>query len=191
MPFEDFEKLIDTVPGLLHPGQERRLFEMAYSLPDGASILEVGCFKGRSTCAMAFGCQGTTKHIFCIDTFRGLSENTNREGTKTFLGEFINHITRLKLAFYITPLVGKSSDFWEAWDKPLGMLFVDGNHEEDIVMGDVVSFFPHLVRGGILAMHDVYEPNDTPSGPTAVWAAYLSELEDIGSFHNLAYGRKK
>ena len=70
--FEDIFRYIDSVNGHLVSGQEKYLFEKVKSLPENANILEIGCNHGRSTSSMAFGCIGTKKTIFSIDTFIGI-----------------------------------------------------------------------------------------------------------------------
>src|SRR6185436_20976105 len=63
---------INNIEGLLvSPMQELWLFRTAKSLPHDAVIVEIGSFKGRSTCSLAYGCRGTSKHVFAIDTFCG------------------------------------------------------------------------------------------------------------------------
>src|SRR5213593_4725968 len=60
---------IDSVDGFLVPGQEYWLFRIARALHNSSNIVEVGSFKGRSTCCLAFGCRGTGKRVFAVDTF--------------------------------------------------------------------------------------------------------------------------
>src|SRR2546430_17260481 len=61
---------INNIEGLLiSPVQEFWLFSNARSLPNEATIVEIGSFKGRSTCCLAYGCRGTDRHVFAIDVF--------------------------------------------------------------------------------------------------------------------------
>lgn len=177
--------LIDSVEGWLAEGQEHWLFESAYSLPDGATIVEIGSFKGRSTCCLAFGCRGTKKCVFAVDTFDG---NDCDFPERAFLKEFSSNVGRCGLSPYVEPVVGVSREIARSWNKPINLLFIDGSHRYEDVVADFAGFFPHLVPGGILAFHDV---DENKPGPLRVWHEVAKkELVDIGYCKSLAYGRK-
>lgn len=174
-----------SVDGWLYPEQERWLFDQAYALPDGAIILEIGSFKGRSTCFLASGCRGTRKKVFAVDTFNG---NDRDFGYRDFLGEFVGNIKRGGLSRHVQPLVGVSWEVGEAWNKPIHLLFIDGSHEYEDVLRDFEAFFPHVVPGGIVAFHDVHE---SWPGPLRAWQDDVRHrLVDVGYCASLAHGRK-
>lgn len=47
------------------------------------------------------------------------------------------------------------------------MVFIDGDHSYEGCKGDIEAWFPHLVPGGIMAIHDYGKQNiqPTPDGP--------------------------
>jgi len=182
--------LVEAVPGHLHPGQEEWLFNAARELPDGSDILEVGPHRGRSTCALALGCLGGGKHIYSIDTFRGKWEDTDVQGPAMYLGEFLANLDSCGVAELVTPMVGYSSSYWAGWNKPIGMLFVDGGHQWEAVHGDLSAFFPWLVGGGLLAVHDVWGDSPTGRDTERAWCEFLPRLSDHKIEHNLAWGWK-
>lgn len=185
---------VDNISGMLHPGQGEWLFQVASSLPDYATILEIGAWKGRSTAALAYGCVGTHRRVFTIDTFRGISTNTDVAG-ELFIEEFLQNMDERDLLRYITPLTGRSEDFysmWRKWAKQIDFLWVDGCHLYEVVRADLDVFFDWLKVGGILAMHDVW--GHTCGGDAGLaWAEYLPRLDadSLHHDHNLAWGRKK
>src|SRR5450631_4252194 len=63
--------LIDPVEGFLAQEEAQWLFNTALDVPDGSNLLEVGSYKGRSTCSLALGCRGTNKRVFAVDPFDG------------------------------------------------------------------------------------------------------------------------
>lgn len=184
--FQKVWPLIDRVPGfLVSPYQERWLFETARCLPNNAIILEVGSYKGRSTACFAFGCIGTRRRVFVIDTFNG---NAVDFFERNFFEEFCQNMRRCGIESYITPLIGLSSVVAESWSKPIHLLFIDGSHRFEDVLTDFHVFFPHLIPGGIVAVHDVVE--DWP-GPSRAWRDHIERhLIDIGQCITLCYGRK-
>ena len=186
--FEKVEKKIYAVEGLLVPGQERWLFEAAKALPDGATIVEIGGYKGRSTCCFAFACVGTCKHIFTIDTFSGNETDFTGENRRNFFKVWRNNIKSNGLLKYVTPLIGFSNEVANTWSGPIHLLFIDGSHQYEDVLADFNNFYPYVVPGGIIALHDV-EPGHL--GPLGVWNEHAEgRLTDIGACSTLAFGRK-
>src|SRR5205823_13495900 len=100
--FNQVWPLIDSVEGcFVSPIQERWLFRAARLLPAGATIVEIGSFKGRSTCCLAYGCRNPSKHVFAIDTFVG-DEADSREGVS--LDGFQRNIEERGVSDYVTAL---------------------------------------------------------------------------------------
>jgi predicted O-methyltransferase YrrM len=183
--FQRIWPLIDSVEGHLVPGQEQWLFNAARALPDGSNIVEIGSFKGRSTCCLAFGCRGSRKKIFAVDSFNG---NDWDFPERDFLKEFERNIERRGLSNFVEPTVGLSTAVAKTWKKPIHMLFVDGSHRYEDVLADFEGFFPHVADGGLVAFHDVV---DTWPGVYEAWNNVLQHrLTDRGSCSTLAFGRK-
>lgn len=177
--------LIDSVEGHLVPGQEQWLFNAARSLPEGSNIVEIGSFKGRSTCCLGFGCRGSQKKVFAVDSFNG---NDWDFADRNFFKEFQSNIERCGLSNVVKPTVGLSTEVAKTWKEPIHMLFVDGSHRYEDVVADFVGFFPYVVRGGLVAFHDVV---DTWPGVYEAWDKVLkNKLTNRGSCSSLAFGRK-
>lgn len=185
---------IDNIDGWLVPGQEKWLYETAKSLRDGARIVEIGCFNGRSTSCFAFACRGSRKHVFSIDLFGGLYADaesrpeTARKVADDFLPVWRANMDKNGLSDYVTPLRGNSHDIAGIWSAPIDMLFIDGSHVYEDVVKDFDNFFPHVVPGGIVAMHDVIEGWD---GCFRAWHEHVSgRLENTGRVSTIGYGYK-
>lgn len=133
--------------------QAQFLFETACNLPDYSTILEIGAYHGLSTCALGYGCKGTHKHVFTIDTFHGNPYWTDDQDGESYLDTFQNNVKAQGLTAYITPIVGYAEDYYDEWNKPLQMLFIDGDHRRMFL--DLDAFYPFLQDDGILVMHDV------------------------------------
>lgn len=137
------QSLASLIDGWLYPGEEWWLFDTAYSLSSPSNIVEIGSFKGRSTCLLASGCRGTEKHVLAIDTFNG---NDADFGYRDFFKEFSQNIQRCRLSKYVQPVVGTSSEVAKTWNKPIHFLFVDGSHVYEDVLADFNGFFPTSSR---------------------------------------------
>lgn len=178
---------------MVSPVQERWLFMTARSLPNETNIVEIGSFKGRSTCALAYGCRGTAKRVFAIDTFDG---NEKDFFEKDFFSVFNRNLIDRGLNEYVTPLRGVSSEVGKRWDKPIHLLYIDGGHEYEDVLSDFQTFYPFVVLGGIVAFHDVhnFESNHGPigfPGVLKVWREVaMPLLSEHGTCSTLAFGKK-
>jgi predicted O-methyltransferase YrrM len=192
--FEKVRHKVEEVEGLLVPGQEKWLFQAARSLPNGARILEIGSYLGRSSISLGYGCRGSRRHVFAVDTFGGTyqdllgHEELSRVFKEGFLHRWQANVRKNGLEEWVTPLVGRSETIARIWAAPINMLFIDGSHQFEDVVRDFEDFFPHVVPGGIVALHDV-----TPSwnGCERAWHNHVKHrLTDVGCVSTLAYGRK-
>jgi hypothetical protein len=177
--------LIRPIEGWLHGGQERWLFDSVRALSDGANIVEIGSYKGRSTCCLGFGCRGTRKRVYALDRFV-VGQVLPRIDS---FDEFSRNVHSCGLSEYVVPVVGCSADVAKTWSKPIHFLFVDGSHEYEDVVTDFQGFLPHVISGGLIAFHDV-EPGWP--GVLRAWNDIISHrLSGIGNCSTLAYGYKR
>jgi len=189
--FEDVRERIYSIPGLLMVGQEEWLFEMAKSLPDEAVILEIGGYLGRSTCCLAFGCVGTRKRVFTVDTFDANLDSEIDEshtGVRKFYGVWKRNVEKNGLLEYVIPMVGFSRDIAKSWERMIDFLFIDGSHKYEDVLADFDSFYPYVRAGGLVAFHDVEGGHPDV---VRVWHEKAEKvLTEIGRCASIAFGRK-
>ena len=76
------------------------------------------------------------------------------------------------------PIVGRSKVVARFWSTPLAMLFIDGGHTMEAALEDYRAWAPHVIRGGTLAIHDVFpDPADGGRPPFEVYTrAVASDL---------------
>jgi predicted O-methyltransferase YrrM len=177
---------IDSIEGLLMHGQEKWLFETARKLKDQSNIVEIGCYQGRSTVSLGYGCAGTRKHIYSIDTFNGNDSDFQGEGRRDFFQKWKTNVSQNRLDEYVTPVTGDSRVVGKEWNRPIEFLFIDASHVYEDALSDFDLFYPHVVPGGVIAMHDV----GSHSGPTRVWEERKGLLVNTGSVETLSYGWK-
>lgn len=177
---------IDAINGyLVSPIQERWLFTRARRLPRDANILEVGSYHGRSTACLALASRNTARRIFVVDTFDG---NEHDFPDRNFRHIFEANMAKIGVTQHIEICQGLSRTVAATWRAPIHMLFVDGSHAYEDVVADVEGFLPHVVPGGLVALHDV-----DPSWPGVLRAwdeVVASKLTDTGRCSTLAFGRK-
>lgn len=187
---DDFNKvfpLIDKIPGFLKtPKQEQWFFSVARQAPPDAVIVEIGSFLGRSTVSFALGCVGSRKHIYAIDLFEG---DNDMYGSGDFMEKFNENIKACGVEQYVTPIKQNSIEAANTWSKPIDILFIDGSHEYEDVKADFYGFYPHVKKGGIIAIHDI---KGKWEGVIRFWDELKKStlLKKIGTVSSLGYGTK-
>jgi predicted O-methyltransferase YrrM len=120
-----------------------------------AAIVEIGSWKGRSTACLGLGSlAGQRAPVFAIDPHHGSAEHTDQIGAEGTFPEFSRNIERAGVGEIVRPLLMTSADAVRDWDRPIGLLFVDGSHEYDHVSDDLRRWLPHMMEGGLVAVHD-------------------------------------
>ncbi len=87
------------------------------------------------------------------------------------------------------PLFTTSSDVARTFDEPVAFVFIDGAHEYESVKQDFDDWFPKVVNGGIVALHDaVARP-----GPQRVARDFVlrsRSFRRVRFVHQLVYAQK-
>jgi hypothetical protein len=75
-------------------------------------------------------------------------------------------------------VVGDSPTVAARWAHPLAFCFIDGGHGEEPAWADFRGWAPRVVRGGWLAIHDVFpDPADGGRPPYELFCAALDSGE--------------
>ena len=135
-------------------GCVRRAVERAR---DGARFVEIGCWKGRSSCHMATAIRGSGKQIelFCVDTWMGSEEHVNEQcvQSNTLYQEFLSNTQSFKDIVRPVRLPSvKASENFE--DGSCDFIFIDAAHDYENVLADIDAWLPKLTVNGVLAGHD-------------------------------------
>jgi hypothetical protein len=140
--------------------------------------------------------------LFTIDHHHGSEENQAgwehhdtevvdaRTGRMDTLPFFRRTISDAGLESVVVGVLGDSPTVGAHWRTPLGFLFIDGGHAEDVAMADYVTWAHHVLPGGVLAIHDVFEnPADGGQAPFHVWVRAVADgftpLATTGSLRTL------
>jgi predicted O-methyltransferase YrrM len=126
------------------------------TLPNGAAVVEVGSYCGRSTVVLgsvvkAFGAK---TRVYAIDPHQGVVGAAD-QGLQTLaptLATFRHNLTINGLCEVVETI--QKCSFEVAWSKPIGFLFIDGLHDYANVARDFRHFEPWLLPGAYIAFHD-------------------------------------
>jgi predicted O-methyltransferase YrrM len=141
-----------------------------------ARFVEIGAFKGRSTCYLAERIRETGLDIRfdVVDTFAGDPD----VGYADLWPDFATNLARAGVLSLITAHRCESVAAAEAFeDRSLDFIFLDARHTFDAVCQDLSAWWPKLRPGGLLAGHDY-----AWSGVRAAVDAFASEHGLGGAF---------
>ena len=150
--------------------------------------LEIGTYCGKSTVHLGAAARERAAQLVTLDHHRGSEENQpgwewhdpSLVDPHTGRLETLPHLRRTLwdagLDDVVSVLVGTTQQVARWWSVPLTLLFLDGNHTEQVAQHDYAAYAPHLVAGGLLLVHDVFErPEDGGRPPWNVYQRALRE----------------
>ena len=143
------EMVFDLYPNFMFNGELRLLNRLAATVSDGV-IVEVGCYRGKSTCALALH---ATVPVFSVDPH--IPSDNYPFGDDDRVAWTAN-LTRFGLSGKVHPVNLKSLQAAAVWDKPISFLFIDGDHAQ--AYDDLAAWLPHVMDGGLVATHDSNSP---------------------------------
>jgi len=167
---------IKRIDGWLHHDEAFFLFNAAAEMTNKKGVIvEIGSYRGRSATAMGLGVRLITNpanptEIYCIDPFKPFNL---RDGTPAYptLKDFNENIISKGLSDIVKAIPKKSLEANLNWDKPIKLLFIDGNHEYEAVKEDYLAWMPWVIEGGIIALHD----STNWEGPQRVVKEFMSD----------------
>ena len=189
----------EDVKGFLPMEEAEKLRQWATLGAEVGPLLEIGSYCGLSTLHLANVARDANTVVFAVDHHRGSEEHqvgeffhddalTDDLGNFDSLPEFRRNLKRYQAEDVVIPIVATSTTAARHWTTPLGFLFIDGGHSLDAALADYRSWSSHLLRDGLLVIHDVFaNAADGGQAPHAIWqlAKQSGLFEEVGSFHSL------
>jgi MMP 1-O-methyltransferase len=180
-----------AVQGFMAENELRFLAMLAACIPAEGSIVEIGSFKGKSTVALATVCDRYgLDPVVAIDPHAGLSYlgPGMPQQTQTF-DEFLGSIKDAGVEHKVEVRRAHSSDVAKLWERPIRLLWIDGDHSYAGCKEDFDLFLPHLSNGGVVAFHDALNAFD---GPIRVFAEEVLRSDSFGAagfVHSIAWAQ--
>ena len=165
----------DQVKGFLEKQEAEALFQFAKKYSSLGPCLEIGSYCGKSAVYLGAAVKENNQILYSIDHHKGSEEQQPGEeffdpdlldetgkGINT-LPFFLETLDKADLRDNVVPIVSTSAEASEVWSKPLAMVFIDGGHSDQAANDDYDFWHPHIIEGGLLAIHDVF-PNPEDGG---------------------------
>jgi predicted O-methyltransferase YrrM len=177
----------EAAKGFMPPAEGRALHETALEYGARGPILEVGTYCGKSAIYLGAAARTVGSVVVTVDHHHGSEENQAgweyhddtlvdpATGRMDTLPTFRKTIVSAGLEDHVVAVVATSATASTLWARPLGMLFIDGGHAEDLAQADYDGWARHVMTGGALAFHDIFP--DPADGGQAPYRVYQRALE--------------
>ena len=176
----------DSVKGFLDPEEGWALHDAALAAAPLGPVVEIGAYCGKSAIYLGTACKESGNTLFSIDHHCGSEENQPgwewhdaelwdaSAGRLDTLPTFRETIRLAGLDDSVVALVARSRQVSAVWDRPCGMVFIDGGHTMEAALEDLRGWSGKVARGGTLAIHDVFpDPNDGGRPPYEIYRMAL------------------
>ncbi len=186
---------IESVKGFMDVAEGVALHDAALEIAERGPVMEIGSYCGKSTVYLGTACKARGALLYALDHHRGSEENQPgwehhdpdtwdaRAGAMDTMPFFRDTLRRAQLEDTVIAIVTQSRLAARHWNTPLSMLFIDGGHALEMAMIDYRGFSPHVMQGGILAIHDIFpDPKDGGQAPYEIYKLALAS----GLFEELA-----
>ncbi len=140
------------------PAELKLLYDLASRVRHNC-IVEVGSFVGRSTIVLARGSMaGHGVAVYAVDPHEAVRGALGIEYGPQDRAAFFANLLQAEVTEVVRPIGLASIAAARAWERPIAMLFVDGDHHYDAVRADFEAWSPHVISGGAILFHDALNP---------------------------------
>ena len=128
---------------------------------DGQSVVEIGCFTGRSTRFLLDGLDYAGKHnvkVHVIDTFKGSGMEHSKVDLEPMYDQFQENLREYIDDERVIVYQSRSDnpDLIKSFeDNSVAALIIDGDHTMEAVENDVYNWWPKVIEGGIMVGDDI------------------------------------
>ena len=178
-PEINLERAIN-ISGWMHGLELRYLAERA---KEAKVIIEVGCYNGRSTMALADNTDGV---IYAVDPWEEFyPDNDGNEHCikANVYPQFCENLREYIQSGKVKPV----KEYFTYFGQKADFIFLDGDHRRDTVLHDIEQAEKMILPGGIIAGHD-YGHEHWPGVKEAVDSHYAGKnVEFIKSIWSVKY----
>lgn len=169
------------------------LERLASEVRPGQYIVEVGCYRGRSTAFLASGShRGSRVPIFAVDPWTDAKANpSDLRATFDRTIEEFGHGLVIAFQGYSEDIAAEIEA--QGYAGSLGLVHIDGSHHPEDLRADIANWASMVPEGGVVVFHDFQHPPlrevilQEMVGPT--WKnepLFVRRLHRVGIFRRVA-----
>ena len=176
----------NSIKGFIEDKEGEALYKYALEYSKKGNCLEIGSYCGKSALYIGSAVKKNSKLLYSIDHHQGSEEqqpgeeyhdpeliNETGDGINT-LPFFIDTLDKSDLKETVIPIISSSQEAFEGLDGPFSMIFIDGGHSKEAALTDYKLWSSKLIKGGLLAIHDVFpNPDDGGRPPFDIYCMAL------------------
>jgi hypothetical protein len=188
---ESASRLSRNIPGFLADNEVRFLGILAACTSARGVIVEIGSFKGKSTVMLAtVAAKYGLGPVIAIDPHQGLSYVGPEvpDQSPTF-ADFLFFLKTAGIEHNVEVQRAHSRDAAKDWNRPIRILWIDGDHSYKGCKEDFDLFSPYLTDGAVVAFHDTL---NTFEGPIRVFVEETLRSDRFGPagfVHSVAWSQ--
>lgn len=145
------------VEGHLNPAEADLLEHLASEVTAGC-VVQIGAFRAKSSIRLARGARVANCEFYDIDPHDSFNDNGTLFGVED-REVYLRNILNARVADIVKPIYLSSHEASGGWFKPIGLLFIDGDHTYEGVKLDITDWVKHVISGGLIAFHDSWFPD--------------------------------
>lgn len=177
-----------SIPGWCTNIEGDYLYQIAAGLRKNQLVIDIGTYFGRSACAFALGCIESGARVITIDHYKGNPEHVVKP---SFFDAYAS-IGKMGKAVKdkISTVQSEAVEFSENFPWPVHVVYVDNEHGFQAVVETFRAWWPKLVPGGNLLLHDSF---NTGWNEVVEAVNHISEncsMEDAGHADSIRHFRK-
>jgi predicted O-methyltransferase YrrM len=151
-------RVLDGIPGTLDPAEAAVIYLAAKGAAERAntvSLVEIGCFQGRSALAASIGLRdgGGRGRLYAVDPYSDPAEGEQN------LQQFRRNVERAGVSRLIEIVRMPSTSAVDRFvDASVDLLLLAGACEFEVVCMDIVRWTPKLRAGAVVEFNDPFSP---------------------------------
>lgn len=122
-------------------------------------ILEIGSKIGDSAIMLSVA----SVPVYCIDMWDLTFVGDDRDSINYSDPHTFETFLRRTKGLDVTHIKGISGEIAKVWEKPISLLFIDGDHRYSSCESDYDNYSKHIIGGGFLVIHDCLPGTDVES----------------------------
>lgn len=163
------EWVLRNIEGHLLETEARLLHTLARG-----TVVELGSYRGRSTCMLGLGVLAHGGHVYAIDAHLDYRDHDAVFGADDS-GAKLRNLVAAGVEDVVRIIHMRSELAVRYWAEPIDLLFIDADHSEQGCRSDFMRWSLHVKEGGRVAFHDNHYESVRKVIDEAIRAGWLDE----------------